>query len=933
MVGGGGGPHHRSMNHTTTSTPPPSPAPPPPPASPPPATPSGRRTGATWVAGTGAFLLLAAAATFIAVRWDTLPESAKLALVGALTGGFLLGGRALSRTLPATGDVLFHLGAFLLPVDVAGLAVRGGWDWRWLLLAEGVVGVVALGWLGRARRTPPSPGSVVLRVAAAAAMPVLAAGVAGLTPLPAGVVLIALALAADGLGRLAIAGAVPVAPSEGTGWRRAASAWAALAGLAPLIGLVLVAVTGPAGPWAGPSEFAARLGAGTLTDLGLLGRPVTLTAGVTGLMAAWVLGRRARERTDAALAFLALACVATGALATVITPGLTAGSGLVAAAAAFLGVEVAAWLAGRDPFWRPVLGSVAGMAEAVGSVPTILGASGLVVLAAVLGLIGQLDSWSGPAAVALALAAAGWLAADLRHAPVRGSGTGESWALIRTLVRGGGREGAFLLAALSAVAAVVAATSSSAAGAVALVVVAAAAVAAARLVAPLVAATAVPWALVVAFPEPGWCLGVGLAGAAVLVEASRLGSRHQDLHRLVGHLGVFELLATASVPVALAGAGVGVGLIGPGAAAVVGVAACWLLAVRLDAAGGAVRTATFGSLADVARLGMLVPLVVLAARGLLAPTGTAFAIHGPFRPGAAPLAAAETIPAAVAALGLFAFDAARRRRPVLALGSAAAVQLLLAEVARAAGLDPAGVGLTLAAGAIAWSGLAAVVEDPWRTPFLAAAGAGLGLGAVAAAGDPAAFSTVLLITGGLLIAAGLVSGRVLTGHAGGVLIALGIGGHLVTAGVGAPEPYVLPVAAQLVVAGAQARRRRASGPSPISSWVAYGPAIALLGGVALAERLGGGSGWHALVVGAVGVAAVATGGMWRLAGPLVLGTGLLVAVTAHESLTALAGVPTWAWLAAGGGFLLATGVALERSDTSPVEAGRRVVDILSERFA
>ncbi|MGH8975247.1 MAG: SCO7613 C-terminal domain-containing membrane protein, partial [Acidimicrobiia bacterium] len=97
--------------------------------------------------------------------------------------------------------------------------------------------------------------------------------------------------------------------------------------------------------------------------------------------------------------------------------------------------------------------------------------------------------------------------------------------------------------------------------------------------------------------------------------------------------------------------------------------------------------------------------------------------------------------------------------------------------------------------------------------------------------------------------------------------------------------------------------------------------------------LGGGPGWHALVAGIVGVAAVAAGGAWRLAGPLVLGTGLLVAVTLHESLAALAGVPTWAWLATGGGFLLATGIALERSDTSPVEAGRRVVDVLSERFA
>jgi hypothetical protein len=63
-----------------------------------------------------------------------------------------------------------------------------------------------------------------------------------------------------------------------------------------------------------------------------------------------------------------------------------------------------------------------------------------------------------------------------------------------------------------------------------------------------------------------------------------------------------------------------------------------------------------------------------------------------------------------------------------------------------------------------------------------------------------------------------------------------------------------------------------------------------------------------------------------------VGTGLLVAVTVHESLGALAGVPTWAWLSAGGALLLGVGVGLERHDTSPVEAGRRLVDVVAERF-
>src|SRR5687767_24231 len=153
------------------------------PPAPAPAAPDGRRAGATWVAATGAFLLVAAAAVFIAVRWDTLPEAAKLALVGALTGGFLIGGRALRRTLPATGDVLFHLGAFLLPIDVAGLCVRAGEGWRNLVLSEGLLGVVALGSLSIATT------SVVLAWAAAASMVVLAVGVAAVSPLPAPLVL------------------------------------------------------------------------------------------------------------------------------------------------------------------------------------------------------------------------------------------------------------------------------------------------------------------------------------------------------------------------------------------------------------------------------------------------------------------------------------------------------------------------------------------------------------------------------------------------------------------------------------------------------------------------------------------------------------------------------------------------------------------------
>ena len=138
------------------------------------------------MAATGAFLLLAGAAVFVAVQWDRLPDSAKLGLVVALTGAFLVGGRRLQRTLPATGDVLFHLGAFLVPIDVAGIGAHAGLEWRQLLLAEGIAGVVALGGLGLATR------SVVLHWAGTASVVVLAAGVAAVSPVPAAVALAAL---------------------------------------------------------------------------------------------------------------------------------------------------------------------------------------------------------------------------------------------------------------------------------------------------------------------------------------------------------------------------------------------------------------------------------------------------------------------------------------------------------------------------------------------------------------------------------------------------------------------------------------------------------------------------------------------------------------------------------------------------------------------
>ena len=113
----------------------------------------------------------------------------------------------------------------------------------------------------------------------------------------------------------------------------------------------------------------------------------------------------------------------------------------------------------------------------------------------------------------------------------------------------------------------------------------------------------------------------------------------------------------------------------------------------------------------------------------------------------------------------------------------------------------------------------------------------------------------------------------------------------------------------------------------------HAPAVVLVGGAALAERLAGGPAWHGLLAGVVGVVAVTAGSAHRLVGPLLAGTGLVVAVSIHETLGVTARVPTWVWLCSGGLALLTAGVGMERRDVGPVDAGRRVVDVLRTRYS
>ncbi|MGI8685231.1 MAG: SCO7613 C-terminal domain-containing membrane protein [Acidimicrobiales bacterium] len=820
--------------------------------------PSTGPAAATWVAGTGAFLLLAAAAVFTAVSWDRLPEVAKLSLVGAVTGACIAGGRALRRTLPATGDVIFHLGAFLLPIDVAGLGLRASIGWRAIVVSEGVVGVGVLGALAAAS------GSVVLGWAATASMVVLAVGIAAVSPVPAVVALAVAAVAAHLVGD-----------------RKRALAWSSVAALGPVLGFAVATALSGTG-----------LGSGVLAELGADGAVVAL-AGC--LAAAVVLGREARARSDVALAGLAGAAGLSGVATTWASAGIPGDMTVLALPVVFLVAEVVAALCERDVFWRHPARAAVAVAEvaalAVGGLWTAFLLLGAPFVETGLDLMSDGPAWvPEPAAgVSLAALALGWAIAGLRRRPTAATFAGAVRAVAAPTTG--------VMCALAAVAAVEVGTASGPATAGALLAAAAVLLWAASPVAQ-VAGTALalwaPLAMAAASVSSLATLAAGTTAAAVVAMGAAVAGQ-------TGHVVRARLLAAGAVVCAAAGTALAVVTEGgpdlsDGLALTLFVAQAWILSVaahRTDPVGG-----QFGRL------------------GMVTTAGLALALE----PSAG-------LPAIALATALLVADTVRLRDRLAGIAAAASVQALVAMLSAQAGFDLPQTGMVLVLAAVVWSGLAAVVDDEWRAPFVAAAVFGVGAGLVLASGDQRMLSDAVIVSGGLLTAAGLVTGRSELAHAGGVAATLGIIGHLDAAGVIPLEPYVAPVALHLVVAGWHGRRSRT-----LSSWTAYGPAVALLGGTGLVERLNGGPAWHSLVAGAVGVLAVACGGWRRLAGPLFLGTGLLVGVTVLECLGALAGVPTWAWLAAGGSVLLGVGVALERADATPAEAGRRLVDVIVERF-
>jgi hypothetical protein len=866
---------------------PPPPAAPPPPSPPPPAptpdddAPDHTRTGAIWVTGTGAFLLLAAAAVFVAVRWEHLGDQVKLAILGALTGGFLLAGRRLRRDLPATGGVLFHLGALLIPLNTATLALHAELDPSQLLLVEGAIATIAWFLLDRVE---PSP---VLRWAAGGAFVVAVAGAAGTLALPTPLLLALAAVAAHA--------------------RRAskpALGWALVAGLGPVIVF--------AERWLSGSDVASHLG--------LAPDVPGLVWAVSGALAAGVIGREAQHRRQALLVVPAGASLVIGVAAAWSVLDPSAAVDLLGAATAFLLVELAAGLTREDPFWRGPTHAVAVAAEAI--------ALAMLPLAALATAWWFADSrlegvHHGAVAGAALLTVAAWLVGDLRRLAAPSRGGTIPWSLLL----GSGWWPATVGVAAYLLVAVALLTGSPLAVAAAMVVLAAAFVLTGRpgghAIAVLLAVLAPLFAAfdLLVLGRSRWArtatgiddlLGtdgslaaiavIGLAGALILAAAAVVRARladPADNGPLAWALAGSALGPIVTATCVLAGNVADLGLL------IGAIAAAWAVALVLDA-GEPVEGARrgVGHLGAIGRAGSMLALL-----------------------GAGAVGARGTIVLAGLLTVAFVADAARRRTEVPLLGLAVTLPVLVGAVGADVGLTTAEIGVALTLLAAVGAGAHLLVGDQRGWPFLGVvvAGGTTGLG-LAATGSTTGWLAVLVLAG-IGFAYATVNESLVGGAISAVAAIVATWGLLVDGRVVAFDAYLAPVALVLVVAGALARRS-----NRVSSWVAYGPAIVLLGASALFERVSGGGGIHALVAGAVAVLAVVVGGQRRLAAPLLLGTALLVGLTAHESLSVTRQVPTWGWLALGGAALVAAGIVMERRDTSPMETGRRLVDVVGSRF-
>jgi hypothetical protein len=817
---------------------------------------SGRRTGATWVAATGAAMILAAATVFVAVRWHQIPDLGKFAILLAITGSCFTGGLALRRTLSATGSVLVHLGALLVPVNLAAANLQLELDWRSLLLVEGLVTLAVFAGTARLVR------SGVLTVAATGSGLAIAGGIGALSAIPAPFVV------AVASGALVLAGRF--ASRAGRRFERHAIGAACASAIAPISVFAFELFT---------FRGEQIIGRGVAADLGVLDASAAWSLTTAALLAV-VIGVGARRRDQVALVAFAAVGAATHGYAAWSSLDVDGAARWVSAASMFVLIELASLAARRDPFWRSISRRAAIAAEAL-SAPVVVTALGVALTRLGPNLEFGTDNTALPAS-AFGLLAIGYLLSGFHSVDIdRGA-----FAQWRTATDAW-RDLPVAVCALAAIAISAPAERTVAIGALALGAI----WFGSRRTASVFANGLMGYAVISVASRPYDALAVGAAAAAIGVFAAIDGRRRDRPDAQITALVAIALFGIGTLAV-----GSGIGVVD---ATTILVAGCLLLAFALDHVDPRI-----GNVARGTGAASILWLIVLPPSSVVIPS---FVLIG----------------AAI-------IDALCSRQPIRAAISAVPIAQLQFAAASALGLTLAESGLALIASAFVWLGVGMLVDGRWRQPVLAVGALSGALGVVLAMTTLATAGLALIGLGTVALAGGVLQRIEPLQHGAGIVITVGVWLVLGAQDVGVAEAFLAPIAAHLLISGIVLRQRAPRGE--ISSWLAYVPGIVMLVAPALLERFSGGSATHALFAGAIGAIAVAVGGWWRQLGTLFVGTLCVAIVTLHETFDAGVDVPTWVWLAAGGTSLLAAAVAMERRDASPVEAGRRIVDVLSSRF-
>ncbi|MFC6066430.1 SCO7613 C-terminal domain-containing membrane protein [Streptomyces ochraceiscleroticus] len=234
--------------------------------------------------------------------------------------------------------------------------------------------------------------------------------------------------------------------------------------------------------------------------------------------------------------------------------------------------------------------------------------------------------------------------------------------------------------------------------------------------------------------------------------------------------------------------------------------------------------------------------------------------------------------------------------------------------------------VVLAVAAVAACAAAVWQRIPGREQVSTAVeGAGYVLAVIAialTAARPGALSLALAVAGVAGLAIALRPDRRRAALVGTALLIASSWVRLALADVTSPEAYTLPVTAVALIIG---HRRRASTPGT-GSWAAYGAGLSATMLPSLVAMWSDGNWVRPLLLGTAALLATVVGVRTRLQAPLVVGSGVLVLVGAHELAPTVVQVlgllPRWVPLAAAGLLLLLLGATYEKR----IDEARRLRD-------